>query len=531
MRKAPLNISVDDIGDIPIEKTIASGETLALTFWERLSEKGQLAGEYRLRRDSSAVRQVDQRWIRADRSPQILGRRHIHVMQLLGPSDDELVFQRIKRNGDWTYGQIRIKIAKAEDGQLRVTVRKPQVNTVRQVLEAWHPGSISAFHPDAGPYPVDPVNAGSRHLTSEEIAEIIGLVVVSEYQSVEESSGYDVYRFSKPGSTVELLTYDTRTGQRLGLLARDAGHDDLPSLAELKEACKASADNPFTSFFRERAAVIEEWPSSSPVGSIVQVMEAGHRFDQRRRELVQDDAKDVSADGLEQLMQAGMNIPAHELGGVNHDLREQSQAIADERGRSRSADDQESGSTQAELGPSSETDHPGMDADEILDLVDADDQVIGKLDRRSIYEQDLHNFRIVYGMISNSEDQLWTPRRSPAKAICPEHLDAGIGGHVKSGETYEAALAREGMEELSMDVIREDVVFLGTLTPDADGSYAYTKVYRINSETEPIFNPAEISGGEWLWPEEIVALAQSGEKIKSDLLVVCEALISGRLPE
>ena len=88
--------------------------------------------------------------------------------------------------------------------------------------------------------------------------------------------------------------------------------------------------------------------------------------------------------------------------------------------------------------------------DEILDIVNEMDQVIGTCPRSMIYGKGLINFRVINGFLKNSLGQIWIPRRTSHKKLFPNHLDFSIGGHVKSGETYEAAFVRELAEELNM---------------------------------------------------------------------------------
>jgi hypothetical protein len=44
--------------------------------------------------------------------------------------------------------------------------------------------------------------------------------------------------------------------------------------------------------------------------------------------------------------------------------------------------------------------------DELLDLVDAQDRVIGAMRRSEVYAKDIHNIRVVNGFIVNAKDDL-----------------------------------------------------------------------------------------------------------------------------
>ena len=81
--------------------------------------------------------------------------------------------------------------------------------------------------------------------------------------------------------------------------------------------------------------------------------------------------------------------------------------------------------------------------DELLDLVDQQDKIIGQKLRSEIYDKKLTNFRVVNAFIQNDDGDLWIPRRSKDKRVFPLCLDASMGGHVAAGETYEEAFNRE----------------------------------------------------------------------------------------
>lgn len=60
---------------------------------------------------------------------------------------------------------------------------------------------------------------------------------------------------------------------------------------------------------------------------------------------------------------------------------------------------------------------------EYLDLVDEDDNVIGKEDRNIIYEKELRNFRVINIIIMNSDNKIIVPKRSGNRRIFPNCYD------------------------------------------------------------------------------------------------------------
>jgi len=155
--------------------------------------------------------------------------------------------------------------------------------------------------------------------------------------------------------------------------------------------------------------------------------------------------------------------------------------------------------------------------DEYLDLVNEQDEVIGKKLRSEVYAEGLSNFRVVNAFLVNSEGKLWLPRRGAHKRIFPLCLDMSMGGHVESGETYEFSFKRELGEELNIDADKTPWKLLGHLTPEKDNVSAYMNVYEIRTDGAPNFNPDDFTEYFWLTPEELLEKISQGEKTKGDL--------------
>lgn len=155
--------------------------------------------------------------------------------------------------------------------------------------------------------------------------------------------------------------------------------------------------------------------------------------------------------------------------------------------------------------------------DEILDLVDEDDKIIGTMPRSEIYAKDLTNHRVVNLFITNSKSEIWIPRRGPQKRIFPLCLDMSMGGHVETGESYEEAFRRELKEELNLNPDKISYKLLGHLTPHQHNLSAFMNVYEIRSDDAPDYNKNDFIEYYWLTPEEFFKRLEKGEKTKEDL--------------
>lgn len=155
--------------------------------------------------------------------------------------------------------------------------------------------------------------------------------------------------------------------------------------------------------------------------------------------------------------------------------------------------------------------------EELLDLVDADDNVIGVKSRDEIYAEHLKNFRVINVFLVNSKGEIWIPRRTATKKLYPLCLDMSVGGHVQSGESYDEAFHRETFEELNINTAEISVRLLGHLTPALHDVSAFMNVYEIQTDETPKYNPDDVMEGVWISPDELQQRIAAGEKVKSDL--------------
>lgn len=155
--------------------------------------------------------------------------------------------------------------------------------------------------------------------------------------------------------------------------------------------------------------------------------------------------------------------------------------------------------------------------DEFLDIVNENDEVIGKQLRSEAYSQNRSNFRVVNGFLENDQGQLWIPRRAATKRIFPLALDISMGGHVEHEEEYDSAFFRETLEELNLDprIVGYDVI--GKCTPHQHRVSAFMKVYRVKTNETPEYNKKDFIESFWISPKELLEKIDKGEKAKDDL--------------
>src|SRR4051812_37519762 len=92
---------------------------------------------------------------------------------------------------------------------------------------------------------------------------------------------------------------------------------------------------------------------------------------------------------------------------------------------------------------------PPLSADEIIDIVDEQDRVIGQSARGEAYAKGLRH-RCAAVLVRDAEDRIFVHRRTAEKLVFPSLYDMFVGGVVGAGESYDEAALREAEEELGV---------------------------------------------------------------------------------
>jgi isopentenyldiphosphate isomerase len=148
----------------------------------------------------------------------------------------------------------------------------------------------------------------------------------------------------------------------------------------------------------------------------------------------------------------------------------------------------------------------GSPQDEIVDVVDEADRVIGRATRRDVRRHNLRH-RSVYVLVFNTRGELFVHERTPNKDVYPGYRDVAIGGVLRAGEDYAAAAVRECGEELGIEGIVPELLF-SMRYQDAANS-VNGNVYRAVHNGPFRLDPTEIVSGGFVPIESIPALAQT----------------------
>ena len=156
--------------------------------------------------------------------------------------------------------------------------------------------------------------------------------------------------------------------------------------------------------------------------------------------------------------------------------------------------------------------------DELLDVVDRNDKVIGTINRKdykTLVDKKLGYIRFVELFILNSKGQIYCPIRTGNKTIAPNGYDYGAAGHVSSGDDYSSTLIKETREELNLTISLDEVEFIDKII--SDDVRTIRNVYLLRTDQTPVFNPKDYVSAEWLTPSELIQRIDDGHLAKTDL--------------
>jgi len=140
-------------------------------------------------------------------------------------------------------------------------------------------------------------------------------------------------------------------------------------------------------------------------------------------------------------------------------------------------------------------------SDEMFDVVDENDRVIGREERAEVHRRGLRH-RAVHVLVFNSRGEVFLQKRSMAKDTFPGAWDSSSSGHLCCGEEYDACALRELHEEIGL-VPAHPPERLFKIEACAETGQEHVWVYRCFSDGPFTLSPEEVETGEWFDPKQI----------------------------
>lgn len=157
-------------------------------------------------------------------------------------------------------------------------------------------------------------------------------------------------------------------------------------------------------------------------------------------------------------------------------------------------------------------DHPLKDlpqsADEMFDVVDDQDNVIGQKPRGEVHAQNLHH-RAVHVFAINPKGDLFLQKRSHLKDAHPGAWDSSAAGHLDVGESYIDCAVRELAEELGIETTAEALTLHATIPSCENTGWEFVQLFSIPHKGKLRFPCSEVECGNWFPMAEVKAWAAS----------------------
>ena len=140
-------------------------------------------------------------------------------------------------------------------------------------------------------------------------------------------------------------------------------------------------------------------------------------------------------------------------------------------------------------------------SEEIFDIVNERDEVIGQAPRKEVHARGLWH-RAIHVLVFNSRGEVFLQKRSLKKDIAAGKWDSSSSGHLDTGEDYDACAVRELREELGLK-LAQPPQRLFKIEACQETGWEFCWIYRGASDGPFILHPEEIETGDWFTPEAV----------------------------
>lgn len=163
-------------------------------------------------------------------------------------------------------------------------------------------------------------------------------------------------------------------------------------------------------------------------------------------------------------------------------------------------------------------------SEEIFDVVDERDEVIGRRTRAEVHRLGLMH-RAVHVLVFNKRGEVFLQKRSMSKDRQPGLWDSSASGHLDTGETYDVCALRELQEEIGLKPAASPRrLFKLAASPETDQEHVW--VYQCEAEGPFELNTEEIESGGWFSPKEVTRwMKERPEEFASALAVIWPRLM------
>lgn len=148
-------------------------------------------------------------------------------------------------------------------------------------------------------------------------------------------------------------------------------------------------------------------------------------------------------------------------------------------------------------------------AEELLDIVDDNDNVIGQEPRSIVHRVGLQH-RGVHVFLFTADGKMLVQKRSADRTSSPSMLDCSVSEHVKAGESYREAAVRGMNEELGVEGIEIERLTKFRMNYGVNDNEISELFQGIVEPGQVKFDPVEIETIAYLGMDELKGLLRDG---------------------
>ncbi len=167
--------------------------------------------------------------------------------------------------------------------------------------------------------------------------------------------------------------------------------------------------------------------------------------------------------------------------------------------------------------------------EEIFDIVNERDEVIGQAPRKEVHARGLWH-RAIHVLVFNTRGEVFLQKRSMLKDTAKGKWDSSTSGHVDSGEDYDVTAVRELHEEIGLSVAQTPER-LFKIDSCKETGWEFCWIYRCESEGPFVLHPEEIETGDWFTPEFVTKwVNEKPQEFASAFVLLWKLFLNAKTP-
>jgi isopentenyl-diphosphate delta-isomerase len=166
-------------------------------------------------------------------------------------------------------------------------------------------------------------------------------------------------------------------------------------------------------------------------------------------------------------------------------------------------------------------------SEEIFDIVNEQDEVVGQATRKEVHARGLWH-RAIHVLVFNGRGEVFLQKRSMLKDTAKGKWDSSCSGHVDSGESYDTCAVRELGEEIGL-FVTQPPQRLFKIDARKETGMEFCWICHCASEGPFTLHPEEIETGGWFTPERVTQwVAENPREFASAFVLIWHEFQSRR---